>query len=511
VTNGASLLRQTAIGAGWLVAWRIVTRFLGLASTLVLARMLMPADFGLLAMATSFAFAVEALSQFGLQDALVRHPEGDRLRDTGFTLQLARGLVTALMLMLMAPAAAWWFAEPRLVAVLLVLAVCALMAGGENIGIVAFRRDMRFDRQFTLLSVPRLLQVAVAIPLALALHSYWALLAGIVVGRLARTAMTYTVHPYRPRLSLLGWRELAGFSLWTWAGALAGIVWDRCDPFVLGPRIGAGTLGLYVQALELASLPATELIIPAVDALFAGFAAAQRQEGGRSSVHHAPVVALALLMGLLPLIITISCGAGDIVAVLLGPNWVAARGLVAILAWQSVFAPFAYVIGVTLVANGLVRRNFVANAITSALKLTVLVTAVSLTTRLDVVAAVTVGCVAAEAVVFLLVLPRGGTRDTPWRLVMLVGGVVRAMLAAGVAVAVLVALGLAWRQEALAGGRAFAHGLLIGAVTLLVYGAALLVAWAVAGRPDGPEQQCLELARRRFGHRKSKSHGKAKA
>jgi O-antigen/teichoic acid export membrane protein len=488
VTPAATLLRQTAIGAGWMVAWRMVTRLLGLASTLVLARVLMPADFGLLAMATSFAFAVEALSQFGLQDALVRHPEGDRLRDTGFTLQLLRGLLTAAALALAAPAAAWWFAEPRLVAVLLVLAGCALLAGAENIGIVAFRRDMRFDRQFALLSVPRLLQVATAIPLALLLHSYWALLAGIVVARLARTAMTYGVHPYRPRLSLAGWRELAGFSLWTWAGSLAGIVWDRCDPFVLGPRIGAGMLGIYVQALELASLPATELILPAAEALFAGFSAAQRQDGD-SSLHHAPMVALALLMGILPLIITLSCGSGDVVAALLGPNWTQAGGLVAILAWQGVFAPFAYVIGVTLVANGLVRRNFVANAVTSALKLAALVAAVSLTARLDIVAAVTVGCVAAEAVVFLLLLPRGATG----RLAALGFGFARAALAAGVAVAVLAALGLAWQPPAQASLPAFAHGLLIGAVTLASYGAALLAAWAIAGCPDGPERRLLGL------------------
>jgi O-antigen/teichoic acid export membrane protein len=302
------------------------------------------------------------------------------------------------------------------------------------------------------------------------------------------------VHPYRPRLSLAGWRELAGFSLWIWAGALAGIVWDRCDPFVLGPRIGAGMLGIYVQALELASLPATELVIPAVDALFAGFSAAQRQEGGGSSVHHAPTVALALLMGLLPLIITISCGSADVVAVLLGPNWVAAGDLVAILAWQGAFAPFAYVIGVTLVANGLVRRNFAANAITSALKLAALVIAVSLTGRLDVVAAVTVGCVAAEAVVFLLLLPRSAA----WRPAALAGGFTRATFAAGVAVAVLMALDLAWRKESLASGPAFLHGLLIGAVTLAAYSAALLVAWAAAGRPDGPERQLATLAWRRF-------------
>ncbi len=191
MSDGGSLMRRTVIGASWLVAWRMVTRLLGLVSTLVLARVLVPADFGLVAMATTFAVAVEALSQLGLQDALVRHPEGERLRDTAFTLQLGRAVATSLVVAVAAPGAAWWFAEPRLVPVLLILAATSLVSGAENIGIVAFRRDMRYDKQFLLLSGPRLLQVAVTIPLALWLHSYWALLAGIVVSRVARTVMTH--------------------------------------------------------------------------------------------------------------------------------------------------------------------------------------------------------------------------------------------------------------------------------------------------------------------------------
>jgi O-antigen/teichoic acid export membrane protein len=486
VTSGASLLRRTAVAATWMVAWRALTRILGLASTLVLARVLLPADFGLLAMATTFAAAVEALSQLGLQDALVRHPDGERLRDTGFTMQLGRGIATGLVVALAAPVAAWWFAEPRLVPVLLILAATSVLAGAENIGIVAFRRDMRFDRQFALLSGPRVLQVAVTIPLALVLHNYWALLAGIVVSRLARTAMTYAVHPYRPRLRLAGWRELAGFSFWIWATCVASLVWDRCDPFVLGPVLGPGRLGVYLLALELATLPASELIFPAADALFAGFASAQRQ--GNSSVRLAPEVALAALMAILPLIITISCGSGYVVATLLGPKWAEAQGLIAILAWQGTFSPFSYVVSVTLVANGLVRRNFIANVVASTIKLAALVTAVSLTRRLDIVAAVTAGCVACESSVFLLLLK--GTGE--FRVRDLAGGFLRAALATGITVLVLYRCGLAWNSVAMPSLPAFAHGLLIGVVTLLLYTTSLLAAWFAAGRPTGPERRLID-------------------
>jgi O-antigen/teichoic acid export membrane protein len=480
-------MRRTVIGASWLVAWRMVTRLLGLVSTLVLARVLVPADFGLVAMATTFAVAVEALSYLGLQDALVRHPDSERLLDTAFTLQLGRATATSLVVAVAAPGAAWWFEEPRLVPVLLILAATSLISGAENIGIVAFRRDMRFDKQFLLLSGPRLLQVAVTIPLALLWQSYWALLAGIVISRLARAVMTYVVHPYRPRFRLTGWRELAGFSFWTWATSLASLVWDRCDPFVLGPGLGAGGLGVYLLALELASLPATELIAPAADALFAGFSSAQRE--GTNSTKLAPVVALALMMAILPLIITISCGSGYVVAALLGPKWAMAQGLVAILAWQGVFSPFSYVVSATLVANGLVRRNFLANVGASAIKLAALVTVVALTRRLEIVAAVTASCVACESAVFLLLLR--GARDV--RLRDIAGGFLRAMLATVVTVLVLYEVGLAFKSVSLGSVAAFMHGLLIGGVACLVYIAMLLSAWLIAGRPAGPELQLSNL------------------
>jgi lipopolysaccharide exporter len=286
---------------------------------------------------------------------------------------------------------------------------------------------------------------------------------------------------------LNGWRELAGFSFWTWATCVASLVWDRCDPFVLGPVLGPGRLGVYLLGLEMATLPTTELIYPAADALFAGFASAQRQ--GSSSVKIAPTVALALLMGILPLIITISCGSGYVVSALLGPKWAEAQGLIAILAWQGTFSPFSFVVSATLVANGLVRRNFIANVVASTIKLGALVTVVSLTKRLDIVAAVMASCVAAESAVFMLLLK--GTGEV--RLRDAAGGFLRAMVATAMTVLVLYESGFAWQQVDMPSLPALAHGMVIGIASLVIFTTALLAAWQLAGRPDGPEQRLIVL------------------
>lgn len=476
---------RTAVGAAWLIAWRMVTRALGLVSTLVLARLLVPADFGLVAMATTFAFAVEALSEIGLLEALVRRPDTDRAAyDTAFTMQVLRGLATGGVIAVGASALGSWFDEPRLVPLLFVLAGLAVASGFENIGIVEFRRTLRFDVEFKLQFVPRICQFFVTIAAAWALQSHWALLIGIAVSKLGRLVMTYLIHPYRPGLTLSRWRELVGFSFWTWASSIATLVWERSDAFILGPVVGAAELGVYLLAVELAVLPVTELVGPASRALFAGFALLQNQ--GTKLVGVALPVICALLTIIVPLAIAVSATAGQIVAVLLDPKWYGVASLVSIFAWLCVFSPFSWVSSTVLMAHGAVRRNFVAIALAAAVKAAV-VYAASLTGRTDVVALAALGCVAIESVLFLLQLRKLG--DMGARAA--AGGFVRVGLAGAVAVAALYLSGLGWQPPAGSSVGALLYGASVGMAALGICLSVQFAAWWAAGRPDGPEVQVL--------------------
>jgi lipopolysaccharide exporter len=87
----ASLTKRATIGAMWMIAVRVASRTLGLVSTLIIARILVPADFGLVAMAAAFSQSVNAFSEVGVAEALVRLPdEATALYDTAFTMQAIR-------------------------------------------------------------------------------------------------------------------------------------------------------------------------------------------------------------------------------------------------------------------------------------------------------------------------------------------------------------------------------------------------------------------------------------
>src|SRR5258708_40157069 len=100
----------------------------------------------------------------GLRGAVIWGGEDDRkLLDTAFSLSALRGLVNGALIAAPAPLAAHYFAEPRLVPILFLLAGLAVVEGVENIGVVEFRRNLRFDREFVLFLLPRLLAVIVTV------------------------------------------------------------------------------------------------------------------------------------------------------------------------------------------------------------------------------------------------------------------------------------------------------------------------------------------------------------
>jgi lipopolysaccharide exporter len=483
-----TLASKTVISAVWLLGWRMFSRSVGIISTLILARVLLPSDFGIVAMATTFSAIVEALSQIGVQDALVRRGDDDRnLFDTAFTLQAVRGVLTCIVLAGAGPVASWWFSEPRVVPMMLALGATTLVSGLENVGISEFRRNMRYSMVFSLLTVPRLLSAAVAITAALVLRSYWALLIAGGTSAVIRTAMSYIVHPYRPRLSLSGWRKLAGFSFWIWAACIVNVLWERIDVFVLGPMMGQARLGLYIIAWELGSLPNTEIVAPVSDALFAGFSRAQK--GATSSAHHAPQVAAMLVTVIAPITITISCASGYIVAALLGPNWAAARPLVSIMAWLCLFAPLSAVCNTVLIANGHVVRAFVSKAIATIIKLVVLLIATISSRQLNVIAAAMTVCVAIESCGYLFFL--SGLPNV--RLKTMFGSMMRTLLAGSMVVLILSQLGFAWQETSMSALAALVNTGLIGGFIIALYTTLVIVFWYMAGRPAGPETRLLEL------------------
>ena len=166
--------------------------------------------------------------------------------NTAWTFNLIRGLVVAAVLVAGAWLFAGFFSEPRLVQVFQLLALVAILDGLQNIGTVQFTKDIHFDREFRLGIGSKLgALVIVAVTLAFLWRSYWALIAGMVAGSAAKLALSYVMHPYRPRLCVSAWRRLfALFSAWLMAGQVVTLINQRLEQFLIGGFLLTALVGV---------------------------------------------------------------------------------------------------------------------------------------------------------------------------------------------------------------------------------------------------------------------------
>jgi lipopolysaccharide exporter len=330
-----SVNQRMAVGAAWMIGFRLIDRGIGLVSTLILARLLVPADFGLLAMATSFIALVELLGAFGFEVALIqmRNPER-RHFDTAWTLTVLLGVVTATIMIATSIPLATFYDEPRLTPVIVVLALASIVTAFENIGIVEFRRQMSFDLDFKFQIAKKLAAFSITVPLAIGTRSYWALVAGMLAGRVVSSAWSYRVHPFRPRLSLSAARELAKFSKWLLANNFVQFLRMRGSDFIVGRIVGSGALGVYNIGYEIASLPTTELLAPINRAVLPGYA---QLASDPLAMRHGfvNVIATSTLVSV-PAGFGVAAVAPLLCEVLLGPKWLDAIPVIELAAFQAV-------------------------------------------------------------------------------------------------------------------------------------------------------------------------------
>ena len=485
-----SILERTAHGAAWVIGWRLATRLIGVINTLVLVRLLVPADFGIVALGYSFVSSLDQLCTVGIEDAIVRADRADReLYDTGFTLNLLRALAMGAALAAGAGAIARVFGDPRLEGIVLVFAAMTAVTGLTNIGTIDFRRYIAFDKEFVLQIVPRILSVGVALTVGIVWRSYWALVAGIASVTVLGVVFSYWMHPYRPRLAFGAWRRLAGFSLWMWVLGLISLLRSQTPILIIGRLMGPTSVGILSIGSEVASLPTTELILPLTRASFPGFSEVRRSgdDGGATFLRMLGAMALITL----PAGIGISAVAFPVIKLAFGAAWMKAVPLVQILGVSGMLGLFGWISYTLFAAHAWMRP--MAKMSGAATIVCALLVAL-LGARFGLLGAA-IGMAIADAfgqVVYLVAT----LRRLELRLMAVFACVWRSLLATAIMALVLACLRLGWTN--VVGGGWVLGGRLLGAAAIgaAVYGVAVLGLWVVAGRPPGAETDLLAVAAR---------------
>ena len=259
---GTRLATRTANAGVWAFALSMTGRILHFVRTLILARLLAPDDFGLMAIAVIALSLLETFTRTGFTQALIQR-DGDITGhlDSAWTISVIRGVALGIALFLVAPLVGQFFGTPEAVPLVQVLAVVSVLSGLKNVGVVFFDKELQFRERFLYRSLPIAVDLVVSIGLALILQSVWALVLGRIASQAAMTIASFVAHPYRPRFRLERdkVKDLYGFGMWITLSAILLYFVENLDYIVVGRLLDPSDLGLYKMAFTISALLSIEI------------------------------------------------------------------------------------------------------------------------------------------------------------------------------------------------------------------------------------------------------------
>jgi lipopolysaccharide exporter len=467
-------------GSVWAIAIRWGAKFLGLISLGICARILTPADYGLVNMAMVVVGFSQVLVEFGMDAALIRKRDATSGHyDTAWSIKVMQTLLISLIVFSAAPFAAKAYDDSRVMPIMFSVGAAGLVGGLQNIYVVNFRKELDFRRDFLFSFAPRLISFVVSVSAVLTLRSYWGLVLGICAAEVTRSLLSYRLVAQRPRWSLQHWRELTGFSLWYFLDGLAQYAVNHLDRAYIGKAGGSEQVGLYAVGREVATLPSTELVMPIGRALMPTLASLNTQKDRQIAAIQKAIAGVNLIA--VPLAVGFALVASEFVRVLFGDKWMGAIPIVAIFSLTAMTSGFRYTAQQTLVVLGYVRVNAV---LSWAYAITILVLIIPAFSWQGVMGVAWLYCtwtfVSTAAFGFYLVRLKVLQGSEVWVALLRVIVSATAMFFAVSAAAKYV------------GGPVLVVLVFKVVLSILVYGGLIYSFWVLAGRPDSSERIILE-------------------
>jgi len=250
-------------GTKWYTAMRWTIRGLGFISSAILARLLLPEDFGLVAIVMVICGLLAIVFDFGVNWALVQNNKAtDDHFDTAWTLRLIESLVIAALLGGFSTLIASSYGDVRLEAICQILAIGTVIRGFENIGTVKFLKDMKFSKDFLNNVLPKVVSTILTIGLAFYYKSYMALIIGTVLHDIVVVIISYLIVNYRPKFSLKKLSDIWSFSQWLLVRNIADYISEQGDLLLLSLFTTPKNIGFYRWSTELSFMAISEVQEP---------------------------------------------------------------------------------------------------------------------------------------------------------------------------------------------------------------------------------------------------------
>lgn len=343
----------------WTTALRIVTRGLAFATTLIVARLIAPSEYGVFAAILIGAQLIGSITDLSMFQAIIQMRR-DPLPyvNTAWTVDVIRGVAVAALIFVVAP---WWAAllqVPQATDLLRVLGLSQVIVGLHNTGTYLLRRNLDFGHLFILHASEAATYTLVVIAGGVLLHNAWALVFAVLASYATRVIAGYLVTRVRPRFGLDRdkFREMFAFSKWTTAFSVVDFALEAGDNTVVGSVLGPTNLAFYRMGYQVSTEGSSALQLVLTPVAFPAMSRVQldleRVRAGFRAMLGLSVLAVLPLTGALIMLAPLG------VPLLLGERWTPAVGPLRILAAAALVRGILEMARPVLLGLGRSREDF---------------------------------------------------------------------------------------------------------------------------------------------------------
>jgi len=318
---------------------------------IVLARLLSPEDFGVMAAALMVIAFSQIFWEAGMGAALIqRQTDVKDAANVTFWINIGLGCVIAVVLYVASESiASVFFQDPRVAAVLQVMTLMVMLGAVSSVHTALLQKEMSFKKLFWVRFVTVSLPGIASIPLALNGMGYWALVVGALVGQAAQVLMLWYISQWRPEWSFnrVIAKEMARFGAWVGASGLLAWFYMWADSLIVGMYLGSHELGLYRMGNLFSTMIFAVLLGSIAPVLYSHLS---RMDQDRQRLRNATekVIKVIIMVAIPTALITYSLS-DQIGTVLFGDKW---QGVGFVLGVMALVHGFAWIVGM----NGEVYR-----------------------------------------------------------------------------------------------------------------------------------------------------------
>lgn len=348
-----SIKTKSVVGGAWTFLSQGTVFGLRLLSTAILARILTPFDYGLIAMALVISNFAKVINDFGLTQGTVQSTEITQQQLSNvFWINVGVGIVLTILIAITAPLTGLIFEQSELPGIQIFISVVFFFGALSVQHKAILQRKIAFKKIAIVEIVAKAVAVAVGVYLGLNGFRYWALAAIPVANALMVTIGMWVFFPWLPgRLDVkTSINSIVVFGKNVTAFNVVNYLSRNADSFLVGKFLGSQALGLYSKAYSLLMLPVLQIQGPLTQVGFAALSRLKENPQHFRNYYLKMVGIIAFLTA--PLVLVIGLNTNDLILVMLGEQWLEAGSVFQILALAALLQPISGTIGMVLIAKG---------------------------------------------------------------------------------------------------------------------------------------------------------------